>query len=283
MPGLSDRRLALIVAALAALWLSMLLLGGPGSAADAALLRAAQLPALVPAARLLTRLGDWYILLPLSLAASGLLLLRRGLRGAAFFLVLILAGRLAVEAQKAWFGRPRPDLHDHLVTTHNMAFPSGHAAYSMMFWLGLALFAVADRRLRGPAVALALLLSGMTGLTRLILAVHWPSDVIGGWAFGAAWTLLLARLAAAGERMPPSVIVPAKESDMNDRSRPDDSELIDEMEEAPGQGGTSGGDLQRDVATQAEEDDIVGDGGITRVTGEDKPRKGDRPNLPNRD
>ena len=70
---------------------------------------------------------------------------------------------------------------------------------------------------------------------------------------------------------------------MADRNRPDDHELIDEMEEAPSHGGASGGRLQRDVASRAEvEHEIGGDTGVTRVHGSDKPAKGDRPNLPNR-
>ena len=69
---------------------------------------------------------------------------------------------------------------------------------------------------------------------------------------------------------------------MIDRDRPDDSELIDSMEEAPGHSGTSGGNIQRDLASQAEAEDEIGDGGVTRVTGEDKPAGGDGPTLPNR-
>jgi undecaprenyl-diphosphatase len=197
MPGLSDRNLTLTVAALAALWLAMLLLGGPGSGADTALLRAVQAPTLVPAARLLTRLGDWYMLLPIGAAAAVVLLLRRARRRAVVLMLLILSGRLLVELQKAGFDRARPDPEGRLVAVHSMAFPSAHAAYSMMTWLGIALVAFGDSRLRRAAVLLALSLSLMTGLTRLVLAVHWPSDVIGGWAFGAALTLLAARLAAA--------------------------------------------------------------------------------------
>ena len=63
----------------------------------------------------------------------------------------------------------------------------------MAGWLAIALLA-ASPQLRRPAIALALAIALVTGLCRLILQVHWPSDVVGGWAFGAAWTLLLVRL-----------------------------------------------------------------------------------------
>ena len=52
MDMLSNRKLALVVAALASLWLAMLLLGGPDSAVDLQILSAAQLPGLIPAARM---------------------------------------------------------------------------------------------------------------------------------------------------------------------------------------------------------------------------------------
>jgi hypothetical protein len=70
---------------------------------------------------------------------------------------------------------------------------------------------------------------------------------------------------------------------MIERTRPDDSELIEAMEDAPSHGGSSGGNLQRDVATQAEEaHEVGGDHGVTRVTGEDKVADGDEPTLPSR-
>jgi membrane-associated phospholipid phosphatase len=164
-----------LVAILAALWLAMLLLGGPASGADAMLLRAFRHPGLVPAARRLTLLGNWDVLLPLTLVAAALLFFLASRRAALLYLVLILVGRLLVEGEK-------------------IAYPSGHAAYSMMAWLGLALLATRTTRRRGAAVALALALAFLVGSSRLVLAVHWPSDVIGGWAFGAAWTLLFLRL-----------------------------------------------------------------------------------------
>jgi undecaprenyl-diphosphatase len=185
---------AVLVALLAALWLAMLLLGGAGSEADRALLRLFHLPAFVAVALAVTRLGNVYVLLPLSLIAAAAIRLRAGGRPAYLYLLLILAGRLLVELQKDLIGRARPDPAGRLDAVTSFSFPSAHAANSMIAWLGLALIA-APPRLRPAAVAAALAVALLVGLTRLILAVHWPSDVIGGWAFGAAWTLLLLRLA----------------------------------------------------------------------------------------
>jgi undecaprenyl-diphosphatase len=181
----------------------MLLLGGPASDADGRLLHAVQRPELVPLARLLTRFGDWNLLLPLTLSGAALLFAFASRRAALIYLVLIFVGRLLVEGEKVAFGRARPDETGRLVEVATLSYPSGHAAYSMIGWLGLALLATRTPRWRGPAVALALTLAFLVGSSRLVLAVHWPSDVIGGWAFGAAWTLLLVRLAGGTPVRPP--------------------------------------------------------------------------------
>jgi hypothetical protein len=60
--------------------------------------------------------------------------------------------------------------------------------------------------------------------------------------------------------------------------RNDDSELIDTMQDAPKQGGTSGGNLQRDIGTRAEEEHRIDDKpGVTRVRASDKPEEGNLP------
>jgi hypothetical protein len=65
---------------------------------------------------------------------------------------------------------------------------------------------------------------------------------------------------------------------MTDRTRRDDSELIDKMEDGPAFGGASGGNLQRDIGTRDELDQEVGDGdGVTRVRDSDKPEQADLP------
>jgi hypothetical protein len=67
---------------------------------------------------------------------------------------------------------------------------------------------------------------------------------------------------------------------MADKTRPDDSELIDSMDEAPSFGGSSGGNLQRKVGARAEEDEATGDDeGVARVRAKDKPEGADLPRF----
>jgi undecaprenyl-diphosphatase len=178
---------------LALLVLGALLIGGPQTRIDPALLAAFAQPSLVPAARLLTHLGDVVTVVAAAFLAACWLLFRGHRRRAILLLVIVVSERLLVEGMKNVFDRARPDPLGHEVAVHNLAFPSGHSANSMAGWLAIALLA-ASPRLRLPAVALALTIAFVTGVCRLVLQVHWPTDVVGGWAFGAAWTLLLVRL-----------------------------------------------------------------------------------------
>lgn len=178
---------------LALIVLTALLLGGPQTRVDPAVLAAFAIPPLVPAARLLTHLGDVTTALAAALVAAAWLLWRGHRRRAILLLVIVASERLLVEAMKTGFDRARPDPAGRHVAVHNMAFPSGHSANAMAVWLAIALLATSPR-LRLPAVALALTIAFVTGLCRLVLQVHWPSDVVGGWAFGAAWTLVLVQL-----------------------------------------------------------------------------------------
>jgi undecaprenyl-diphosphatase len=178
---------------LALIVLVALLLGGPQTRVDPVVLAAFANASLVPAARLLTHLGDVVTVLAAAVLVSAWLLLRGHRRRAILLLVIVVSERLLIEAMKNLFDRARPDPLGHEVAVHNLAFPSGHSANAMAGWLAIALLATSPR-LRLPAIVLALAIAFVTGLCRLVLQVHWPSDVAGGWAFGAAWTLLLVRL-----------------------------------------------------------------------------------------
>jgi undecaprenyl-diphosphatase len=149
-------------------------------------------PALIAFGRFFTALGE-----PTVLVIGGLLvgawLWREGRgRFAAGLLLVILVGRGLTEAQKFWIARARPDLEPHLVVVQTSSFPSGHATSSMIFYLTLAL-AIAPAGWRRMAAAGAILLSFLIGLSRVMLGVHWPSDVIGGWCFGLLWVLVTLR------------------------------------------------------------------------------------------
>ena len=184
------------IGALLLLFLFLLATGGPGAAFDREILLAAQDAALIPAARLLSDIGSWVGVLIVAALAAGWLLFHRRRREALVLLALMVSERPLVELLKTGFDRARPDPHGHAVAVHSMAFPSGHSANAMALGLGLALIA-APARWRLPALAAGLAFAAAVGLSRLVLGVHWPSDVLGGWAFGAAWTLLLVRLGQA--------------------------------------------------------------------------------------
>ncbi len=194
MPVSPTLRAALGPAALLTAFLAMLLLGGPASPLDRSILQAAQLAPLVPPARWLTRLGDGAVLFAAAAATAAFLLWRGAARRALLLIAIFFSCRLLVEGLKLLFDRARPDPAGHVVAVHSMAFPSGHSANAMAVWLAVALLA-APERLRVSAVAAALAVALLVGLSRLVLGVHWPSDVAGGWALGAACTLLLVRLA----------------------------------------------------------------------------------------
>ncbi|NUQ17907.1 MAG: phosphatase PAP2 family protein [Sphingomonas sp.] len=149
-------------------------------------------PALILVARVFTFLGEPTVLIGAGFIIAGWLWHRGRGRFAVGLLLVILVGRGLAEAQKYWIARARPTLEPHLVIVKTSSFPSGHATSSMIFYLTLAL-ALAPHEWRRTAAAGAVLLSLLVGLSRVMLGVHWPSDVIGGWSFGLLWVLLTLR------------------------------------------------------------------------------------------
>lgn len=137
-----------------------------------------------------TALGSRAILGPAVAAIAGYLLVtgywRRGLRLALY----VTAGSLAGEIAKLVFARPRPQLVPHEVVAFSSSFPSGHALQSSIVFLTLAAALAADQRSSTAAayiVIVAVLATLAVGVSRVYLGVHWPSDVLAGWALGSAW------------------------------------------------------------------------------------------------
>jgi undecaprenyl-diphosphatase len=187
--------LAGLVAALAALWLAMMVAGtGKLDHALLRLLYSLDRPELRGFALVMSALGQWQVTVVLGLGVTAWLLYRRKIRSALLLLAIILIGRGLVELQKIAIHRLRPEDTAQLVPVQSPAFPSGHAANSMILLLALAVIAAPPKH-RRSAVLGALFGSFLIGISRPMLGVHWPSDVAGGWAFGALWVLSMLGLA----------------------------------------------------------------------------------------
>jgi membrane-associated phospholipid phosphatase len=192
--------MGLALFALALAWGAMLLLGG--TEMDELLLRvfyAGERTDIGGLARIVTELGGWVVLVPLTLLGGAWLVWPRRFLDAALLLFVTLAGRALVDLQKIHTARIRPEEHEHLVAVQSLAFPSAHAANSTIVYLSVALLLTEHPRSRGLLIWIAVWLSLLIGVSRLILGVHWPSDVIAGWAFGLFWTLGL--LALTGRQL----------------------------------------------------------------------------------
>jgi len=149
-------------------------------------------------ARDLTALGGTAVLVLLTLAALGFLLLSRRWGAAVFLTLSMIGGTVLSSALKSIFDRPRPDLVPHAVEVSSASFPSGHAMLSAVAYLTLgALIAevMPQPRFRIYLLLWAVFLTLLVGTTRVYLGVHWPTDVLAGWCIGAAWALLCASVA----------------------------------------------------------------------------------------
>lgn len=127
----------------------------------------------------------------------------RGWRRAAALAVITMAGAGLLDALlKYWFARVRPAPFFDYPLPVSHSFPSGHAFFAASFLGGLAV--LISGRVRGTAVRagvwiLALGLILLVGVSRIYLGVHYPSDVLAGYAAAVVWVVAVAlgdRLAA---------------------------------------------------------------------------------------
>lgn len=155
---------------------------------DAAVDDATRAPAatFAPLARALDFVGSLEAVLLLVTLLVGALLLERRPREAALVLAVFVVAEALVAGLKVAFDRARPE--DGLVATASASFPSGHAmrgallALLLAWWLAARL-AHAPRRRRAALAALAAWGIAM-GAARVLLHVHWASDVVTGAALG---------------------------------------------------------------------------------------------------
>lgn len=200
---MSPTRTAVVVAvcAIAAFaLLAFLVTHGVTQSADEAVLRSFRTPgdasvprgfaSLADVARDVTALGSVSVLVVLvGIVATYLGI--RGHRGPALLVTLSALGGVAVSwALKEAVDRTRPSVVPHLQDVADESFPSGHSMESAIVYLTLGTLLAGftqERRLRTFLIGAALFLTAIVGLSRLVLGVHYPSDVLAGWSAGIAW------------------------------------------------------------------------------------------------
>ncbi|MGN3973406.1 phosphatase PAP2 family protein [Tsuneonella sp. SYSU-LHT278] len=149
------------------------------------------------AVRDVTGLGGVFLRNVFAVAAVVALLFLRLRREAVLFAATVVTGWLVNTGMKALVGRPRPEIVPHLTEAGGASFPSGHSFNSAVVYIAMALaFASMSARhsVRYTIVGSAMALSAMVAWSRVLLGVHFPSDVTAGWFGGAGWAFLAAAL-----------------------------------------------------------------------------------------
>ncbi|USG68250.1 phosphatase PAP2 family protein [Brevibacillus ruminantium] len=132
-----------------------------------------------------------FLILLLLISAIAMFIWKK--RWEAFFLIIGLAGGAVFNSVLKWiFHRQRPTLN-RLIEESGYSFPSGHSMNSIVLYGMLALLCHLFLRQFWPKfwiVAGTLVLVLLIGISRIYLGVHYPSDVLAGFAAGASWLII---------------------------------------------------------------------------------------------
>jgi membrane-associated phospholipid phosphatase len=129
------------------------------------------------------------------------LLLRQGHTALCLVWVVGLMGNsILIQGLKTFFQRQRPVFEQPFLVEANYSFPSGHATNSILLYGLLAyvcsrVFFTYRPFHRHLLIWLVTFMGVLIGTSRLVLGVHYPSDVLAGWSVGTAWLALLVLVA----------------------------------------------------------------------------------------
>jgi len=198
----------IVLAGLLLALLVMLLFGG--TELDRGLLMLLHVPGdptLESAADILAQAASPPALAAMGAAGAGFLLVRRRWRDAVLLVAVTAGVLLLVELLTSLTASLRPLPSERALASQNSPFPHPAAAGAAATWLGLALLLARSRPWRSLWVSLAVISTLAVGTLQLVTGAAWPSDVIGGWALGLFWALLLLWLAGEdlGEGTPRAV------------------------------------------------------------------------------
>ena len=137
-----------------------------------------------------TILGGWAGVTALTTIAAIALLRGRAWLDLAFLLTAVVGSQITVALLKTWFDRERPDVDPAIELPHSASFPSGHATSGSACIGAVAVLAaerLPSRRARVWLWVATVLIGLGVGASRVLLGVHYVSDVLAGWCFGIAW------------------------------------------------------------------------------------------------
>jgi undecaprenyl-diphosphatase len=113
--------------------------------------------------------------------------------GIVLVLVTVALGNELNDIMKNTIKRPRPELK-HLVEVSSFSFPSAHAMVGMILYIVVGYFIVKELKTASAKWIVGLILGLLVfliGVSRIVLHVHFPSDVFGGFAWGYIWVYLM--------------------------------------------------------------------------------------------
>lgn len=140
-------------------------------------------------------------------AAAVVLLARRRLRAGLTIAAVLIGAAVISGGVKVAVDRPRPTPPHALAHALGASFPSGHALTASAAVLVLLAVAgraglPAGRALRVGLCVLGTIAVFAVSLSRVLIGVHYPSDVVGGLLAGTGWTLVVLAVAERWERGP---------------------------------------------------------------------------------
>jgi len=145
-----------------------------------------------------TALGSTIVLTIITLSVAGFLFVTYRRKLSLLLVLSVSLGTILSNTLKFMLARPPPELVAHAVQVHTLSFPSGHAMLSAVTYLTIGALLAHDQpnlRVKTYVLSIAVFLSLLVGISRVYLGVHYPTDVLAGWALGGAW-------AASGGSLP---------------------------------------------------------------------------------
>lgn len=150
---------------------------------------------------LASELGYLSGVVPLDAILLCLLLWRGHMRKALFFGLAVGGSALMNLLAKAVFQRDRPELWLSIAPEHTFSFPSGHAMGSATLAATLVLLLM-HTHWRWPALLAGLAFTLWVGASRVYLGVHFPSDIMAGWAAALTWVCAMYLVVNPNHRRP---------------------------------------------------------------------------------